>query len=544
MKTLTKIILLTVNLLFPLLLPAQEAVRENNIKKKPYSKIIHSFAFEFNNALYFKGQMTEHPYPNLGYQTRASYGTEWLLKYNLTFKSGFGISLEAVKGTCNYRFENRMDDFTSRGETPMTYFFENFSTVNRLGCNIKATYRYDINDWLSILPELGLQLLHYKAYSSESTGSIHYEYPDGTYSAVMLQYMEYSNEMFKNKFSPDLSASFNFLFHKKDDPRHNFTVGVNANIGFGIRYFGAYSVTPPFETSDCLFFLTSNYIGLRFGYSYSSFVKPPRKTKEYRQQEPYTLFDVQKPVHSIGFLLSGGGYLKPKFKNTSGWEYPMVHGEFVPELTLKYTCNIRNGWGITAEIPFGFFSRKCTHGLMGTGILSDTVWSNGVVGQGHTNEIRIRSLYLGFSLKASYLAQVHKNISLQSEMGVKWLPFLVPANRWDIDKSMGEYYISDGTETEDLVYMNSLPVISAKSYIVPDLAVSFSVLVHGKNPANNFVFGLNANISFLDRFSFKYQTTDVLPEYLQSSGEFGWRMSSIGFHIGYQWMSGKKKIIN
>ena len=224
--------------------------------------------------------------------------------------------------------------------------------------------------------------------------------------------------------------------------------------------------------------------------------------------------------------------------------YPTVHGEFVPELTLKYTCIIKNGWGITAEIPFGFFSRRYGLGLVGTGIPPDTVWSNGVVGWGRTNDIRIGSLYLGFSLKASHLAQVHKNISLQSEMGVKWLPFLIPANRWDIDKSMGEYYIFDGTETDNLVYMNSLPVISAKSYAVPDLALSFSVLVHGKNPANNFVFGLNANISSLDRFSFKYQTTNVLPEHLQSSGEFGWRMSSIGFHIGYQWMAGKKKNIN
>jgi hypothetical protein len=40
---------------------------------------------------------------------------------------------------------------------------------------------------------------------------------------------------------------------------------------------------------------------------------------------------------------------------------------------------------------------------------------------------------------------------------------------------------------------------------------------------------------------FKYQTTKVLPEQLQSSGEFGWRMSAIGFHIGYQWMMEKSK---
>ena len=135
---------------------------------------------------------------------------------------------------------------------------------------------------------------------------------------------------------------------------------------------------------------------------------------------------------------------------------------------------------------------------------------------------------------------MHKNIALQSEVGLKWLPFILPAKIFNFEESISEFAIYDNTEKEGLVYMNCMPAISAASYAVPDLALSFHVLVRGKNPIHNFIFGINANISFLDRFHFQYQTTNVLPERLQSSGEFGWCMSSIGFHIGYQWMRGKK----
>lgn len=542
MKNLKTVIVLVINILFLVTASAQEAVTKNN--NKNYSERIHSFAFEFNNALYFKGKMTEHPYLYLGYETRPSYGTEWLFKYNLTFKSGFGFSLEAVKGSCNYRFRNRNNGFTTRGETPLAYFFDMVSTSNRSGCNIKASYRYDINEWLSILPEIGIQMLYYKPFEYEYESYLLDENLDGTWTETLIQYLKYDNDAFKRKFSPDFSASFNFLFHKKDDPRHNFTVGLNANLSSGIRYFGAYSATPPFQNADCLFYLTSSYIGLRFGYSYSSFPIPIHKTKKERRKQLYTLFDLKYPAHSIGFSLRFGGTLTTNFKNIQGELIPYSNSYFYPELTLKYAYVIKKGWGITAEIPFGIFQGRFGHKLLEKyDVPWDTVWSNGVVGVGNGNDMGIRAYYVGFSLKASYLAQVHRKISLQSELGVKWQPFVRPAKWWDIDESVGEFIISDGAETEKLVYMNCMPVLSAASYTIPNLVLSFNVLVHGKNPANNFVFGIDGNISFVDRFHFKYQTTNVLPAHLQSSGEFGWRMSSIGFHIGYQWMKGKKIMV-
>ena len=259
-------------------------------------------------------------------------------------------------------------------------------------------------------------------------------------------------------------------------------------------------------------------------------------------KKPYTSFDLQEPVHSVGLLLGLNTSFLPKSKNTNGVIHPSTSSiNLFPELTLRYSCAIKNGWGITAEIPFGTFYRGFDYGL-GRNVAKDTAWSNGVIGRGNGDRIEVAASYVGFSLKASHLANVHKNISLQSEVGLKWLPFTTPAKKVDINDSECEFVISDGTETDKLVYMNCTPTISAASYAVPDFAFSFHVLVHSKNPAHNFVFGVNGNISFMDRIHFKYQTTDVLPTHLQSSGEFGWRMSSIGFHIGYQWMTGKKKM--
>jgi hypothetical protein len=541
MKKLTKILLLILNLLFPLLLPAQEAVKESSNLKKVYPKIIHSIAFEFNNTLYFKGKMTKHPYPDLGYETRMTYGTEWILKYNLTFKSGFGFSLEAVKGTCNYEFKSRFDgdkNLVNWGLSLKGYLIDRILTLNKLGFNIKASYRYDINHWLTILPEIGVQMLYYTPHITSIATTPFYENPDGTWSGgELIQYLEYDNLLNKRKFIPDLSTSFNFLFHRKNDPRHNFTIGLNANVCFISRYNGAYTATPPFNEADCSFTLKSTYMGLRFGYSYSSFPKPIKK----RQQEPSTTFLLEN-VHSVGLLFYGGFPVKYKFKDTKGFWEPTVFTFFTPELTLKYTYSIKKGWGITAEIaPFGLFVRDLAHDLrMTLAIPEDTIWSNGVVGCGNGNSIRIKAYYCGISLKASNLVNVHRNVMLQSDVGLKWAPFYLPAKHWLIDDSVGEFVISDGKETEKLVYMNCKPSMSVASYAVPDLAFSFNVLVHGKNPAHNFVFGISGNISFMDRLHFKYQTTDVLPTHLQSSGEFGWRMSSIGFHIGYQFMTVNK----
>ncbi|MDR3046913.1 MAG: hypothetical protein LBU51_04760 [Bacteroidales bacterium] len=160
--------------------------------------------------------------------------------------------------------------------------------------------------------------------------------------------------------------------------------------------------------------------------------------------------------------------------------------------------------------------------------------------------------YIGLSLKASYLAAIHNNMFIQPEVGIKFLPFLFAPNHWYIDEASEICVFEDEDHPENLfnrppdeiIYMRCKPVISASSYFIPDLTFALNFIVHGKNLHNNFGFGINVNIGFVDRIHFVYQSTDVLPAYAQSSGEFGWRMSAVGFHIGYLFMKEKKKIID
>ncbi|NLJ82904.1 MAG: hypothetical protein GX330_07245 [Bacteroidales bacterium] len=270
--------------------------------------------------------------------------------------------------------------------------------------------------------------------------------------------------------------------------------------------------------------------------SLSLYAQEGTTNNDTKENNHTTFYNFHKPTHSVGLLVGGNfSFIESKQKNTVG-NMETSNAMFLsPQLTLKYSCIIKNGWGITVEVPFGSFYRNV---IMDNNTPKDTVWSNGVTGKGENNYLGFNTYYSGISLKASHVVSVHKNISLQSEMGLKWLPFIASAK--DIlAESPIEYTLSDGTETDKLVYMNLTPSVS--NYAIPDFAFSFNVLVHSKNPAHNFVFGINGNISFVDRIHFNYQTTDILPTYLQSSGEFGWRTSSIGLHIGYQWMSGTKK---
>jgi hypothetical protein len=55
----------------------------------------------------------------------------------------------------------------------------------------------------------------------------------------------------------------------------------------------------------------------------------------------------------------------------------------------------------------------------------------------------------------------------------------------------------------------------------------------------NFIFGINAQICFVDRIKVSYQTTDVIPAESQSSGWVNFRSTSVGLHLGYLFLKGK-----
>ena len=259
---------------------------------------------------------------------------------------------------------------------------------------------------------------------------------------------------------------------------------------------------------------------------------------------PFETFDFSKPVHSVALYFTSGFSFNVRMKDAQGEISPMSGMSFVPEFNIKYSLSIKNGLGFAVEIPIGSFKRT-SHYYLGTFIPEDTIWADGKAkGAGLPSSLGVRTPYVGLTLKFSYLAPIHKNMFIQPEVGIKFMPFVIPANRWGVDEVGADhvYYVDEnGQSLTDVIWMKDKFSISQKNYAVPDITMAVNFMVHGKKPHHNFIFGINANIGLVDRFSSEYHTTDVIPPHLQSSGKYGWKSSYIGFHIGYQWMTGKKK---
>jgi hypothetical protein len=81
--------------------------QENSEKKNRIrfsNKIIHSFGLQYNNVFHAKGKFEYRDAPDytIGGHPCISYGREYIVKYNLTFPSGWGISTEFVAGNRDF----------------------------------------------------------------------------------------------------------------------------------------------------------------------------------------------------------------------------------------------------------------------------------------------------------------------------------------------------------------------------------------------------------------------------------------------------------
>jgi hypothetical protein len=503
-------------------------------------KPVHSFGFQYNACIIPKAKFTnQNSNPHAGWDALTSYGNELIIKYNYASVSGIGFTVEALQGTVNYKYRNR---------NPAT---SEFPTITQdavglllpliwdyVGFNVKFSYIRRITPFLFVQPEIGLKLVYYPGSSFGYASS-------GYIDTTMIYYanMEYDNVNCQRKFFPDLTMNINFLFHTKRNPRNNFLVGVNANIGFVPRYIGYYTVTSPYtkKQKDCDIRIGSTYFGFNFGYEFTGVKRPLHRTKSYRKEQVFQTFDFSKPVHSIGLAASVGTSFSARMRDKTGEISPYSQGVIVPEMFFKYSLSIKKGWGISIELPLGLFHRYTSYSLQGH-IPEDSVWSRGAIGPGNSMSFyrRMRVLYLGFALKASYLAQIHRNMFIQPEIGIKFMPFLRPASNWETeeDDSWKIPYCDTAGNRTDIIWLHDKPIFSSAYYAVPDLNLALNFIVHGKKPHNNFIFGINANICFVDRVGFHYSTTDELPKHLQSSGKYGWRTTSIAFYVGYQFMKG------
>lgn len=225
------------------------------------------------------------------------------------------------------------------------------------------------------------------------------------------------------------------------------------------------------------------------------------------------LIDFSKPVHSLGFSLYSGINFAPKVIYNSGPIEPKINNAFTPEFTLQYSCIFKNNFGFSLEIPFGIFKRSSYYYLEKYNI----------------NDVRLEvgSAYIGFSPKINYLKELSPKIYIQVEFGLKFMPFYYSSEHW----STQELDINNPNST-----INYL-IVPQENYPIPDATTSILFFIHGKNKQKNFVVGITANLSFVERMIFVYDTYESeVPFEYYSFGQYGFTSSSIGITLGYRFI--------
>jgi hypothetical protein len=232
-------------------------------------KIFHSFGVQNNHCIYPKWEagFRHQDEDNTGWEPLISYGNEFLLKYNITFPVGMGITLEGVYCLRSFFMYDRL---------VRTYAYCLGTQIHstNAGFNLKTSYSKVLTSWLTIQPELGLKMVYYfkrdiNFSQSDIDGNIHSR-------------MYFDNFSFgtKRHFIPDLTTGINFLFHSSKNRRHNFIIGFNANFSFITRFKGYYSVTPTdLKKHDCDIKYNCSYFGISLGYEFSGFPKSSSKLK-------------------------------------------------------------------------------------------------------------------------------------------------------------------------------------------------------------------------------------------------------------------------
>lgn len=526
-------ILATFLFAFPFFLHAQNAQE----KKLQFSdKATHSVSLQYNIGVYPKNRFVYYCSSANGYSSLPAIGREYRLAYELSFRSGFGFSIGVASGL--YGFRNRNNDSNVSGEINQlrSYFIPMYD--NYWGLSLNATYIRKLSQEIFIQPKIGISMPFY----SEEGFVVYEEYMNDAGEWELAKYLSVDNSDCHRKFIPDLSLGMNFLFHTRRNPRNNFVFGVNTNIGFVPRYTGFFSLKKPFteEVKDCDITCQDTYFGFNFGYQFLRLPKTFNR-KQYRQKLEYSTFDYTRPVHSIALIYDNGFGIFDKLTDATGPIKPIAGSGYKPEFAIKYSVAIKNGFGLAVEIPLGLFYKTFTTDLFNV-VPHDTIWANGAVGGSTSlNVFGCSDIYSGLSLTASHITRIYRNVLIQTELGLKFTPFL---GAFDLvfDKE-GYYSTIWNEESEQLVaYLHYMPNLRKRSYFIPDLLCAVNFIVHGKNPSHNFIFGVNVAFPFVDRLTIDYDALppSSFPEQYASSGTYHYKMGSIGLHFGYQFMTGKK----
>ena len=247
----------------------------------------------------------------------------------------------------------------------------------------------------------------------------------------------------------------------------------------------------------------------------------------YPQDENPKSFDFNKPFHALGFSVFNGINFAPK-PDYYGTIKPILYNAYVPEFVLQYNCMIKNGFGIALEVPFGMFMRKSLMKLSDYGAPEDV-------------PLEMGDDYIGFTAKLTLLKELNRKVCMQGELGVKFHPFYHSADKWyqrDYEEILyfgDDFYYNDGYPPITFI------TIEQKYYAIPDATAGLQFFFHSpKKPKSNFVLGLTANLSFVERIKVFYDTqfSEVSFEN-QSIGDYGWNSTSVGISVGYRFFGVK-----
>jgi len=510
-------------------------------------KPVHSFKFYFNNAIYSKTKFTnQNPNPTQGWDPLVSHGVEWTIGYNVMFHSGFGFSFDVMVASFMPRFKDRPNDFKNGGTWYRAMINPLLGNIDYFGFSTKVSYINKITPFLFIHPKIGLKFPYYPSrrhlYFNEFIQD----------NVIKDNYMYFETVNSTRMFIPDLVTGIDFLFHTKRNPRNNFMLGLNLNLGFKPRYKGYYSITPPFSDieKDCDISIGSTFFGINIGYQFIGLPKTyDRKAvkQEHRSRSQFKTFDFNQPIHSFGFVVNIGGnypntYIQSDIKTDpdylpsfGGWSTYI----FVPDLSIKYNCALNKGWGIGIDIPLGLMIKTWIISPPFNLLPTDTIYfENEIIltTEGKAQEYKYHFLYSGLTIMASYLAPIHPQMFIHPQIGVKFVPFLKNRKFDDIKAIVEDPREEYPQNIEYAIVKIDMP---RKNNAVPDLFIALNFLVNGKkNKTHNFIFGINAQFCFVDRVKVSYQTTSVIPAESQSNGWVNFRSTSVGLHLGYMFLRG------
>lgn len=237
------------------------------------------------------------------------------------------------------------------------------------------------------------------------------------------------------------------------------------------------------------------------------------------------VFNFNETFHSLGFSTFFGINFAPKLEDAMGNIKPILSHSLVPEFILQYNCMIKNGFGVSIEVPFGIFKRSSLTLLSYYGASNDVF-------------LEIGSLYVGFSGKLTFFKELHENICMQGELGLKFNPFLYSADHW-MNKDINDYEVTESNITEDNSSINFINV-EQKYYAIPDATAAILFFFHSKKkPRHNLVLGLNVNLSFVKRIKVDYYTAFSELSFINENkhvgmGSYGWNSTAIGITVGYR----------